>query len=85
MNPIELRPAYAWTCDDCGALNFTEGIVVEADSDTMRELREDHGIQPWEDGDFIQMPETVKCRRCGEVYSTIHFRDGKDSLPPSNP
>lgn len=75
MKSIELRLAYAWTCENCGTNNYAEGLVIEADSDTMAELRDDHGIQPWECGDFIEMPDIVMCLGRGEQYATIHFRD----------
>lgn len=72
---VELRPAYAWDCEDCGTENFTRGMVPEFSPDDLEELRDEHGIQPWETGAFVAMPEAVKCNACGAVFSTQHIKD----------
>jgi hypothetical protein len=36
---VELRPAYAWDCDECGRENFSNGIVAELSNEERDELR----------------------------------------------
>ena len=75
MKTAELRPAYAWTCDQCGRDNFCNGIVAELSEEESAELRDEHGIDMTETGDWMRMPETVECRYCGDVFSTRHFHE----------
>lgn len=72
---VELRPAYAWDCDECGVENFTRGLIPELSAEDLAELRDEHGVQPWDEGAFVAMPETVKCHACGAVFSTQHIKD----------
>lgn len=73
---VELRPAYSWDCDECGAENFTRGLIPELSAEDLAELRDEHGVQPWEAGDFMAMPDTVKCHSCAGVFPTQHMKDG---------
>lgn len=70
-----LRPAYAWDCDECGHENFARGIVPDFSDEDFAEMLNEHGIQPWEAGAFVQMPETVKCAFCGTEFTAIHIKD----------
>lgn len=72
---VTMRPAYAWDCEECGRENFARGIVREFSEDELQELREEHGIQPWESGDFMSMPESVKCGHCGAAFKTAHCKE----------
>lgn len=80
---VELRPAYAWDCESCGRENFASGLVPEMSEEEMAELRDDYGLQPWDDvGDFIELPPTVKCAHCETEFRTEHYREdlhGTDS------
>jgi len=71
----EMHPAYAWDCDDCGAENFNRAIVPEMSDDDLKELRDDHGVQPWEAGQFMMMPTEVTCAKCGATFATAHMLD----------
>ncbi|MFZ5831957.1 MAG: hypothetical protein ACOY3P_17880 [Planctomycetota bacterium] len=72
---VELRPAYVWDCQECGREVFERGVVCEADAESEAEMREEHGIEPWEEGAWIMMPETVACPHCGATFATHHYSD----------
>lgn len=75
---VELRTAYAWDCDACGRENFCRAVVAEFSEEETKEIREDHGIQPWEEGMFVTIPEEVACGFCGAEFETKDFRDNDD-------
>lgn len=72
---VELRPAYAWDCDECGRENFARAVVPELSPDELEELRSEHGIDPWDAGDFVTMPSRVECTYCGAVFAPKHMHD----------
>lgn len=72
---VVLRPAYAWDCEDCGRENFARGIVPEFSADDLQAMRDEQGVQPWEDGEFVMMPDEVKCGFCGAIFATAHCKD----------
>jgi hypothetical protein len=72
---VVLRPAYSWDCEECGRENFCRGVVPEFSEEDRQELRDEHGVQPWEDGAFVMMPTEVTCPHCGAVFATMHFKD----------
>lgn len=38
-------------------------------------LKEEFGLQPWDMGNFMMMPEKVECPHCKEVFKTIHYSE----------
>jgi hypothetical protein len=38
-------------------------------------LRAEEGIQPWEEGDFVMMPEEVQCTHCKLTFAATHLKD----------
>ena len=72
---VELRPAFSWDCPDCGRENFCRGIVPEMSPAEMVELRDDHGIESWESGNFVMQPDLVECSHCQEAFNSTHFND----------
>ncbi|RIK84349.1 MAG: hypothetical protein DCC68_01320 [Planctomycetota bacterium] len=74
-NMVTLRPAYAWDCEECGRENFSRSLIPEFSEEDLQELRDEHGVQPWETGAFVSMPESVKCPHCGAVFGTRHLKD----------
>ena len=72
---VELRPAFSWDCPKCGTENFARGIVPEMAPEELSELRDEHGVQPWEAGDFVMAPESVECKHCLLTWETIRFRE----------
>lgn len=73
----ELRPAFAWDCPSCGREQFERAIVPEFTSEELEELRDDHGVQPWEAGQFSMMPANVKCKACGHKFAAKHLVDSE--------
>lgn len=71
---VELRSAYTWTCEECGQDNFCQGVIFEFDEETERELREEHGVDPDDTGEFITIPDMVVCDHCGEEFDTLDYR-----------
>lgn len=80
MKKTELRQAYVWTCDECGHDNFVRAVVLEFDEETATELKEDHGIEIWEEGDWVTIPDVVDCKFCNEVYKTLDYRISDDQM-----
>lgn len=76
---VELHPAYVWDCNECGTENFERAIVPDMSPDDLEALRHDHGLQPWDLGNFQMMPDTVDCSECGASYRTVHFPDDDPS------
>ena len=68
---IELRPAYAWDCEECGREQFSRCIVPELNAEEIEELKQEHGIERWELGEFQMMPTTVNCKDCGAVFDSM--------------
>jgi hypothetical protein len=65
---IELHGAYVWDCDACGRENFTRGLAPCLSDDEAQELREEHGIEPHETGNWTLRPESVTCAHCGSEF-----------------
>lgn len=74
---VEMRPAYEWTCPECGRDYFERGIVPEMSEEDLAELREEHGLEPWEVGVFMLMPEHVECSECNCKFETERMSDGE--------
>lgn len=68
--PVEMLQAFCWTCPECGRDRFERAIIAEMSPEEMQELRDEHGVQPWEDGEFCTFPETVHCPDCNLEFST---------------
>lgn len=79
MRPIVvLHPAYVWDCEDCGHENFARAIRYEAAPDEVDELRTEHGIQPWDEGEWLCAPMQVRCSHCKKSYDTQDDRAEDD-------
>jgi len=69
---IELHMAYVWDCDSCGRENFCRGAVLEFSEEDRAELREEHGVEEWESGEWMSAPEEVTCQHCGKEFEVDH-------------
>lgn len=66
LQPITLHSVYVFDCEQCGRENIVRPIPVELSPDEMEELRDsDLKCKP---GDWVTMPETFKCKFCGQEY-----------------
>lgn len=64
----ELRPAWAWVCDECGGENFCRAVVAELSDEDREEVEEEHGVESGRTGDWVTTPDDVWCRHCGEFH-----------------
>lgn len=72
MTHPELRLAYEWTCDACGRDQFLRAVHLDTSQlseEELRELRDDHGVEPWEPGRWLMRPDRVQCRFCGTEFA----------------
>lgn len=74
MEPVELHPAFVWDCEECGLQNFELAIRVELSPEEMAEMREEQGIDPDWQGDWLSAPSEVTCRHCGKAFEALDDR-----------
>jgi hypothetical protein len=79
---VELRPAYEWTCEDCGADNFEGGVIVELDEQMKEDLAKSGLDDPpmLETGYWQTQPEQVTCKHCDSEFETVPMGPTKDEL-----
>lgn len=80
---VEMRPAYEWTCEECGRNHFESCIVADWDDEERLEQAKSLGIV--EDyataipvdmqGEFVTYPDFVTCPDCGSEFATKHMTD----------
>lgn len=75
---IELHAAFFWDCPECGRENFVRGVKPEFSASELAELRDEHGINPWETGSFLLRPNDVKCCHCNEKFAVLYHEDVQD-------
>lgn len=69
MKEVELRPAFAWTCDKCGRDHMAEVIVDDRENlDDAQQAVLDHIELPAEAVDFLRVPSQVRCPDCDIWY-----------------
>ena len=68
MEEAYLHPAYVWDCDACGHENFVRAVRMEMDEDDKEALKEEYGVDPDEEGEFLGTPDEVECENCGTEY-----------------
>lgn len=49
-------------------------IVVELSDEEIAELRDEHGVESWEKGDFLTSPRRVECGHCHVSFDTEEFK-----------
>lgn len=79
-DPVELHCGYWFTCPECGVDTLVYGAELEDEltADHMEDLRDECGIEPWEEGQWMTMPEQVTCRECNRVFETVDPRVDPD-------
>jgi hypothetical protein len=70
---VEMLPAFCWTCERCGLENFVRAVTADFSPEELNELRQEHGVNPWEAGEFVQKPNTVTCKGCSSKFPTIDY------------
>jgi len=77
---VEMRPAYNWTCPECGRDNFQRSILAEASDEDLHE----HGIEPGdpEIGAWQTYPRRVTCEHCEREFEAMGFgQDNEEDEP----
>ena len=72
-NSIELRPAFTWDCPECGREHFVRVRIPEFSDAELSELRDEHGVNHWESGNFIAVPKAVNCKFCDRDFAAINI------------
>jgi hypothetical protein len=75
METIELRPAHEWTCDNCGRINYCSSIVWEGSAEEEEQMKQEFGVESWEEGEFMTSPDKVTCSFCGTEFKTIDYQN----------
>lgn len=73
MKTAELRDAFEWTCDNCGADQFERAIAAELTDEDAEQM----GLDPDCVGHLIAAPDQVTCRNCGQQFTTTHPGDAQ--------
>lgn len=75
---VELRPAFEWTCPECWRDHFERAIRHECSPEELAELRDEHGIQPWFEGEWLKAPESVACEHCQMSFEVLGFHSDEE-------
>lgn len=72
MRPVELRPAFVWTCEQCGRDHYTTPIIEDHENidEVQQQVVEELGLPP-EAVDFMRVPSQVRCQPCGIWYVAL--------------
>jgi hypothetical protein len=73
MNKIEIRPAFTFTCEECGKDTFFSGLVVDSNALTKEELllfQEMHPDDNVEEFTVFKVPDMVACEHCDEEFES---------------
>lgn len=81
---VEMRPAYEWTCENCGRNCFESAIVCELTPEDRLEQAMFMGlVDEYEEkipeemqGEFLSYPESVTCPHCQSEFATKHMNEG---------
>jgi len=70
---VELRPAFAWDCPECGREQFARAVVLEMGDVEFSENKAEFGIPQEVEGLFLAAPTVVVCEYCGYEFETIEY------------
>ena len=80
MEKVEMNPAFMWDCPECGRENFARAIVPELSDEERMEMCQDYGIDPWDEGNWMTMPEKVTCHACRKEFEAVHYGDDDSEM-----
>lgn len=83
IDKVEMRPAYEWTCENCGRNNFESAIVCEMSPDDRIDQARHMGlidefseaIPDFLQVEFVSYPETVTCPHCKAEFEAKHMAE----------
>lgn len=73
---IELRPAFEWTCEECGRDQYESAVRPEMSDDDRAEVLREMGADEWlaesenHAGELLAAPERVTCKHCQTTFET---------------
>lgn len=73
MDIAELKPAHMWDCPVCGRENFCRVVVPELSESEAKEMKDEHGIEEYDQGYWVSAPTHVTCAHCGKEFATNCF------------
>lgn len=65
---VELHDAFFFICPNCGKENYKRGIVAEMSEEEESKIKEQMGIDPWQEGQFVMAPDKVSCKKCKKSF-----------------
>lgn len=72
MTVVQLRPAFEWTCEECGRDQFGRPVAADSPTDLarLRELLGDEWFDKYaqQEGEWMLAPTTVICCFCGARF-----------------
>lgn len=77
MEKVELHDGYFFTCPECGRDVLVYAAVMEDGSlpeEERKEMLAEAGIGDEAEGEFISIPETVRCKDCDKEFA-VDFDD----------
>ncbi|MEM9588515.1 MAG: hypothetical protein AAGA03_14620 [Planctomycetota bacterium] len=79
VKKVELIPASFWTCPECGSGQFVRNIAVEASPEEIADLRDQLGVQPWQEGVLLADPKSVTCSECNATFEAVGYMEDADT------
>lgn len=78
--PVKIKAVWKWHCPTCGHTNTPPYRVAELSAEEAEELRNEHGVQPWQTGDWVVAPTIVDCLSCGDEFDAEVVGDHDDDV-----
>lgn len=83
---VPMRPAYEWTCPDCGTDHFVSCMVADIPETEHLEFAKQNGlVDEWVSElpeelkgmkqAFVTYPDAVRCPDCNQLFPTQHYSD----------
>ena len=69
---VEMKVAYVWDCESCGAENFERAVVYEFSPEEKAECAGESGDVPTT-GHWMSHPTEVVCRQCHRKFHAQSF------------
>lgn len=76
LDKVELRPAFAFTCEVCGRENLVAAVAAEMSPEDAALVRLELGVDPDQEGVLMEAPRTVECFDCGARFETVEYGEG---------
>lgn len=71
---VPLRAIYAFDCENCGTENIVRPIESEISPDELESMSGSDRFDAMQ-GEWVSIPDRVKCKSCGAEFGTIDAAD----------